>query len=404
MLAAIPDQIIECQANGLNPIFAMEAYYQPDHPTSGFEDMVPEEKKKIKKSYHLLLIALNNIGLTNLIYLSSWSWMHGYYYKPRINKEMLIKHKEGLLATSSCYNSEIGQAFDKYGPEAADEKIKWYKNLFGDNYYLEIMLLDFVKQKPYDKYIFEASQRFNIPTILTNDCHYCLKEDSLYQRYMLMIQKKTTLKDIEKKLKEDDKAEIFELQDQNLWMKSEEELNQKWFESYQDVIPYDFFETSKENTIKICQRAKGIEIDRSPKFPQIEDAFQKLKTIVLDEFVRRQNEFSKKQNGKTMNDYQNRISEELDLIRRKDFSSYFLVQKQIVDEARKKAPEILGYGSGENAVGPGRGSGGGSFINYLLGITDVDPIEFDLLFSRFLNENRGGKTIRTRFTKPPLAS
>lgn len=397
MMAAIPRQIRACEEHKLSPIFACELYYQPDHPgRDGFKAMDSKDKSNIRKSYHLLAIAKNEMGLRNLVKMSSWAWTEGFYYKPRVNRETLLAHKEGLIITSCCYNSEVGQAFDKGGAEAADEKIRWYKEHFGENYYLEIMLLDFEKQKPYDKYIVDAADRFGLPIILTNDCHYCLEEDSLYQRYMLMIAKNTTVADIEKKLQEDDKAEIFELQDQNLWMKSEEELNKKWFESYQDAIPYDVFTKAKENTVKVCQLARGVKIDRSIKLPQMPDADAKLLELAKQGMKQRG------LIGEGKNRYANRLKEEYNLIVRKQFSSYFLIQKEIIDEARRISPLVMGYGDGSEAVGPGRGSAAGSLLCYVLGITNVDPIKHDLLFSRFLSENRGGKSIRTKFTKKPI--
>jgi DNA polymerase-3 subunit alpha len=210
---------------------------------------------------------------------------------------------------------------------------------------------------------------------------------------MLMIQKDTTVADIEEKLKADDRAEIFELQDNNLWMKSESELNQKWFECYRDTIPLDVFTKAKEETVKVCQRAKGVQIDRSIKLPKIPNADDKLIQLCYD---------GMKWRGITGKIYKERLKEEITLIRDKEFSSYFLIQKQIVDEARRVGPRIMGWGDGHDAVGPGRGSCVGSLVCYVLGITDVDPIRHNLLFSRFLSPARGGKTMKTRFTKPPI--
>src|SRR5690606_5085980 len=134
-----------------------------------------------------------------------------------------------LLFTSCCYISEVGQAFDRGGEEAGFAMIEDYIQMFGrDHYFLELMLLDFNKQKPYDAFIVKAHEKYGLPLILTNDCHYCQQEDSHYQRLMLMVQTNRTIQEIQRAMKEDAMADFFELQDANLWMKSEEELNAKW--------------------------------------------------------------------------------------------------------------------------------------------------------------------------------
>jgi intein/homing endonuclease len=352
MMGVIPRQIRACEGDDnekkLRPIFACELYLQDKHPPKDiFTRMSAEEKKEIRKSYHLLAIAFNNIGYSNLVKLSSWAWLNGYYYRPRVTHEQLLKYKEGIIFTSCCYNSEIGQAFDKQGEDAAFAMIEKYRDQFGENFYLELMLLDFNKQKPYDKFIVKAHDKYHIPLIVTNDCHYCNQEDSKYQRYMLMIQKETSIKEIEKKLSAEDKMDIFELQDTNLWMKSETELNQKWVEMYQDAVPYDLYVQAKKNTVEICNKAKGVELDRSIKLPRIPDAEERFKEAVINGAIWRGVHNKKK--------YITRLKEEYELICRKDFASYFLIQKQMTDEARRICPQVLGWGDGSEAVGPGRG-------------------------------------------------
>lgn len=396
MMGAIPAQIRACEQHGITPLFGCELYVQNKQPAKDiFEKMTAEDKRNIiddnglslRKSYHLLAIAFNNVGYSNLVQLCTWGHLEGYYYRPRVTHEQLKKHKEGIIFTSCCYNSEIGQAFDRRGPDAALDVIKKYKRMFGDNFYLEIMLLDFCKQLPYDKFIIEAHDKLHIPLIVTNDCHYCNQEDSKYQRYMLMIQKDTTVQDIEN-LSAEEKMDAFELQDQNLWMKSEIEINQKWKEMYWHVIPDDLLTQAKENTVRICEKAKGVEIDRSIKLPQVPDADDEFKHALFKGF---------KERGLRGGKYEKRLREEYELICRKGFASYFLIQQKMTDEARRICPELLGWGTGDEAVGPGRGSAVGSLACYCLGITDVDPIQHNLLFSRFLSESRGGRSMKLRF-------
>lgn len=401
MMGAIPRQIRACEeitkeGHSLSPLFAIELYLNNKHTNDLNErkSMSPAEFKEHRKSYHLLAIAHNLTGYRNLIKLSSWGWANGFYSKPRVTYEQVLKYKEGVTFTSCCYIGEIGQAFDRGGPEAAEEMLKKYIEMFGENFYLELMLLDFKKQKPFDAWLIKAHDKYHVPLVISQDCHYCEKEDSKYQRYMIMIQKKSTLADIERRLQEDEKAEIFELQDPNLWMKSESELNEKWLEMYSDVIPLELFEEAKRNTVRICEKAKGIEIDRESKLPQIADDKERFVDAVVAGLKWR-GLYSDPR-------YQKRAYEEMDLIIRKGFASYFLIQKMFTDKAREVCPRFLGWGRGDEAVGPGRGSAVASLCCFALGITDVDPIHHGLIFSRFLNESRGGKTLCTRFSSKPI--
>ncbi len=402
-MGAVPRQIQACEQFGREPIFGCELYVSPLQPqlkdgetmSSYTQNMSPEERKKLGKSYHLLALATSPKGYSNLVNLSSLAWTNGFYRKPRVNHDLLIKYKEDLIFTSCCYNSEIGQAFDQGGDDAGFSMIEKYIEMFGkDNFYLEIMLLDFNKQKPYNQFIIRSHDRYGIPVILTQDCHYSQKEDSNMQRLMLMVQTRKTIKEIQEKLQKEDASDLFELQDSNLWMKSEEELNEKWEKDYKDTIPFEFFQEAKKNTVKIAERAKGVKLDRSIKLPYIANADEKLLEYISIGF--------KKRRLPKNSTYISRIKEEYDLICQKGFSSYFIIQKMMTDEARRVSKELLGYGDGSQAVGPGRGSAVGALTCYCLGITDVDPIEHDLLFSRFLSPARGGKQMKLRFSIDPI--
>lgn len=394
VMGAVPRQIKTCEDNKVSPIFACELYVNPLQPelkngeqsSSFYKELEEDQKATFRKSYHLLGIAYNYIGYSNLVKLSTLGFKKGFYYRPRVNRQQLLDHKEGIIFTSCCYNSEIGQAFDKGGEEAGFRMVELYKNMFQDKFYLEMMLLDFKKQKPYDAFIIKASEKFNLPLIITNDCHVCLKEDMKMQSIMLMMQFGKTMKQVEQQQAED--GDAFEIQDQNLWMKSEEEINEKWESDYKSIIDYDIFKQAKKNTVKICEYAKGVEfqIDRTIKFPTFDDADLKLLDAIKIGIEKRKIPKNKI--------YSNRIKEEYELIKEKGFCSYFIIQKMITDEARR-------YGGAE-AVGPGRGSIGGSLVAYIIGLIDVDPIKHDLLFSRFLSPARGGKSMKIRFSSDPI--
>ncbi|NBT57292.1 PHP domain-containing protein [bacterium] len=398
-MGAVPRQIQACEEYGRQPIFGCELYVQPMQPelkpgekmTDYTEHMSPEERKKLGKSYHLLALATSQKGYSNLVNLSSAAWTRGFYYKPRVNHELLLRHKEGIIFTSCCYNSEVGQAFDKGGDEAGFAMVEKYIEMFGsDNFYLEIMLLDFSKQKPYNQFIMRAHERYGLPVLVTGDCHYARREDSKMQRLMLMVQTKKTLKEIQEKMDREDTADLFELQDTNLWMKSEEELNEKWASDYSDVIPLEFFEEAKRNTVRVAERCKGVELDRSVKLPYIEDAEQKLLEYISIGYKRRM-----LPKGDPV--YMSRIKEEYDLICSKGFASYFIIQKMMTDEARRVSRELLGYGDGSEAVGPGRGCLEGSTMVYIKGgrakpLSQIEKGDFvltrDGTFQKVLNTAR----------------
>lgn len=397
-MGVIPRQIRACEKNKINPIFACELYVNPHQPgDQKLQDYIKDwsdvDKKKARKSYHLLAIATNEVGYKNLVKLSSWGWLHGFYRFPRVNHEQLMKYKEGIIFTSCCYNSEIGQAFDRGGEEAAEEMLVKYMDMFSPNFYLEIMLLDFEKQKPYDAFILKMKEKYGLPIILTNDCHYCKKEDSEMQQKMLMVQTNITIQDIQRMLKESDDADLFVMQDKNLYMKSEEELDQKWESDYSHIIDYELYKEAKATTVEVCRKAQGVELDRSIKLPEYDNQDGRLRDAIEAGFKKRQLPNTK--------EYRSRIEEEYELICEKGFASYFLIQQMICDEARRWYMETFG-GTGSEAVGPGRGSGVGALTNYCLGITDVDPLKHDLLFSRFLSPARGGKQMDLEFTIDPI--
>ena len=399
MMAAVPNQLKACEKDGIQPIFACELYVHPEQPelkigdkmgSTFLKDATAEERKEWRKSHHLLAIAHSEEGYRNLVHLTSWGWLHGFYHRPRVSHEQLEKHKAGITFSSACYNGEVGQAFGSGGEDAAYERIKVYKDMFGEHFYLEMMLLDFAEQKPYNAFLVKAHEKTGIPLIITQDAHYAEADDCLMQRKMLMVQTGKTMKQIEEAMRLNEHADFFELQDENLWMKSEDELNAKWEED--GSIDYELFKEAKRNSVRICEKAEGVQIDRSIKLPKLAEEDGALAEEVVKGMNWRHMPRSQV--------YMDRIREELGLIKEKEFSSYFLIQQMMTDEARRYWAEIFG-GDGSEAVGPGRGSGCGSLVNYLLGITDVDPIPHGLLFSRFLSPARGGKTMNYQFAKKP---
>ena len=404
VMGAVPQQVKYGEKYGLNPIFGCELYvnrmqpkvqnrYESAEYRKGLEDEVTQ--KKFDKSNHLLAIAYTSEGYSNLVRLTSWAWIHGFYRKPRVNHDALQQFKEGIIFTTTCGNSEIATAFFDGGDDAGFQMLEQYIAMFGkDHLYLELMMLDWVKQKPYDSFLLRAHEKYGLPLMLSQDCHYCKREHSHNQRLMLMQQNRRTLNEVKALIESGEADDLFELQDENLWLKSEDELNMKWETDYQNIIDYELYKQAKANTVLICERTLGVEIDRSIKLPMIPNADHVLLEEVKKGFAERHCPNTPR--------YAARIKEEYELICEKGFASYFLIQKQMTDEARRVGPEILGFGDGSESVGPGRGSACGSLVAYCLRLHDVEPIHHDLKFSRFLSPARGGKQLRIRHTLQPI--
>jgi hypothetical protein len=246
-----------------------------------------------------------------------------------------------------------------------------------------------------DVFCFEVEEdhSFVSRTYVVSNCHVCRKEHSHNQMLMLLQKNKYTLADIELMKQSGEAEELFELQDTNLWMKSEDELNEKWESDYRDIIDYDLYMQAKANSVKIAELCKGVKLDREVKLPRIPDAEAKLWEETLKGFKNRRCPKEPK--------YIRRIREEYELIVEKGFASYFLIQKMMVDEARDYTERHLGF-DGSYGVGPGRGSACGSLLAYCLCLHDLDPILHDLRFSRFLSPARGGKQTKFRHSISPV--
>jgi DNA polymerase-3 subunit alpha len=408
VMGAVPQQIAACDEHKLYPIFGCELYVNNMQPkvanrneSAEFRKSLGDEtlQKKFDKSNHLLAIAYNMTGYSNLVRLTSWGWIHGYYRRPRVNHEVLNQYKEGIIFTSTCANSEIATAFFSGGDDAGFAMIEKYMAMFGKDFYLELMMLDFKDQKPYDAFLLRAHLKYGIPLILTQDCHYCKKEHSHNQKLMLLQKGKRTLPELQAiqamidSGENEDGETPFEAQDDNLWMKSEDELDSFWEEKFSDVIDYELYKIAKANTVKLAELAKGVKLDREIKLPRIPDADDKLWQECLKGF--------KARNCPKEPKYIRRLKEEYELIKEKGFASYFLIQKMMVDEARDYCRRVLGF-EPVYGVGPGRGSVCGSLLAYVMRLHDLDPILHDLKFSRFLSPARGGKQTKFKHTIQPV--
>lgn len=355
----LTEKIAECKASLFKPIIGCECYCAR---TNRFD----KDGKEHLSGYHLIVLAKNFQGYKNLIKMVSLSWTEGFYGRPRIDKELLEKYHEGLIVSSACLGGEIPQHIMKGRLEEADKSIQWFKNLFGDDYYLEMQrhetrdpLADqttFPKQQEVNKVLIELARKHGVKLIATNDVHFANEEDAEAHDRLICL---STGKDLD-----DPNRMRYSKQE---WMKTTAQMNQ----IFADVPE------ALENTLEIANKVEFYSIDHKalmPDFPippefQDDDDYLRHLTYVGAE----------KKYGENLNDeVRERIDFELGVIKGMGFPGYFLIVQDFIAAARK-----MGV-----AVGPGRGSAAGSAVAYCLGITDIDPIKYDLLFERFLNPDR----------------
>jgi len=368
MAAAWPSLIDSCDKHGLKPVFGVEVYVNDfHHLVPKFKELDDEMKVKVRKSDHMLLIAINEKGFENLIKLVSLAWEKGFYYKPRLTTQQIWEHSDGIIATSGCFSSPINQRLAREDAPGARQLVKEWADVFKDRFYIEWMMIHWAKQEENNRLLFDIVDDFGLPPVVTNDVHYAQREDAFVQKVQLLIQSKNgTLKY--------PKGLVFD--SDMLWFTTEDQMDERW-DHYRKMYGEhrdDLYAVSKRATLDICQRCGYIKIDRSQKLPEIEGGEKLLAVMcweMMDDLGWRQNKV-----------YCDRLEEELELIEQKGFSSYFLTQKDICDAVCDE------LGSPRS---PGRGSVGGSLVAFLLKITQLDPIKHKTLFSRFLSPSRGGR-------------
>jgi len=339
----------KAKAAGIKPIIGVEAYIAPN----GLLDKRP---KIDEKPFHLVLLAKNEKGYKNLIKLTSIAHLQGFYYKPRLDKEVLKQHSEGIIALSACLQGEIPRLIINNQIKKAEEVLQEYKKIFGDDFYLEVQdHPNLREQKIANKVIFKLAKKYKIPLVATNDVHYLKEEDAEIQDILLCVQMKK---------KKDDPNRLSMLIDDFSFRSAEKMQNS--FKDHPEAI---------SNTEKIADQC-NVEIkfgeNKLPFFPLPagENADQYLKELCKKKITERY--------GKKTKKVSERLEEELLVIKRTGFAGYFLIVQDFVNWSKKN----------NIVVGPGRGSAAGSIVSYLLNITNVDPLKYELLFERFLNEDR----------------
>ena len=360
----------EAKNMGIKPLLGIETYVA----SRNLED---KEVGVDKNNYHLILIAKNNKGYQNLMKLSTIANLEGFYYKPRIDRKTLKKYSEGLICLSACMGSEIGQAILNNEYDEALKIAKWYKNVFKDDYYLEIQDHGHPEHPTHNQdqlqvndSLFKIAKELEIKTVVTCDAHYLRHSDQNAHEVLLCIQTNSYLND----------ANRFSLNDFELHVTEPEEIIKRWGKEHPELI------TNTKEIANKCQVEIKLGETLIPKF-DVPEGFNNESTY-LNELVYKglNNRYIKNSNLKTIKDIKkalpedilNRTEYELGIIESMHFSGYFLIVQ-----------DFINWGKDQGIIfGPGRGSAAGSIVAYALKITEIDPLKYNLMFERFLNPNR----------------
>jgi DNA polymerase-3 subunit alpha len=306
---------------------------------------------------HLVLLARNREGYRNLMRLSSAGYLEGFHYKPRVDKELLATHAEGLLCLSACLRGEVPQLILDGNREGAREAAAWYRDLFGPEfYYFEIQDHGIPDERTVAEGLIELGRSMGIPLVATNDCHYLAREDAEAHEVLLCIQTGKTMQDQDR----------FRFATDQVYVKSTEEM-EALFQGAPDAI---------RNTLEVAEKCEmtldteRVQLPEFPLPPAFDTAESYLRSVAREGLARRYPAIDEAM--------ETRLQYELDTICQVGYARYFLIVRDFIEFAR---------GNGVH-VGPGRGSAAGSLVSYVLGITDIDPLKFDLLFERFLNPER----------------
>ena len=346
----------EAKSRGVKPIIGCEIYVAP---TSRFEKKGVDKGPK-EYNNHLILLAMNNEGYRNLCKLVSLGYIEGFYYKPRIDKELLRQFNGGLIALSACLQGEVSQALNYGNYEKAKLAVEQYASIFGDRYYIEIQDNKLAEQEKVNRLLVELAKETSIPVVATNDCHYGEQADYHAHDVLLCVQTGKTIDD-------DNRLKI---ETDQLYLKSAEEMMQG----------FEFCPGAVERTVEIANRC-DVEIEFGKyHFPN----FTPPKEISLDDYLVELAHKGLEERLEGVTDpevrkaYTERLDYELGVIIDMQFPGYFLVVADFINYAKQNGIP----------VGPGRGSSAGSLVAYAMRITDLDPIRHVLLFERFLNPER----------------
>jgi DNA polymerase-3 subunit alpha len=355
------------KAEGIKPIIGMEAYFTTgsrfDRGSKGTEDNITD-----RYNHHLILIAKDEKGLRNLMKLSTLAYKEGFYYKPRIDYDLLERYGEGLIALTACLKGVPTYYASLNDTKRAQEWVRKFKDIFGEDLYLEIQANDLPEQETANRNLIEIARKYDVKLIATNDSHYLMPEDREAHTVLMAIQMKKTLQEIS--------AGSFRCYNEGLHFASAQEVWRKFegkFEGWEEALL---------NTLEVAEKvADSFDIFENTSYllphyqvPKDTTLEQHLRDLALKGLRQR----IERGQAKDTKEYWDRLEYELEVISRMGFAGYFLIVQDFINWAKRR----------DIPVGPGRGSAAGSLVAYALGITDVDPIKHGLLFERFLNPER----------------
>jgi len=342
-------------AGGVKPIIGCEAYMAPGNRKNREGGLAHNDY------YHLILLATNLTGYQNLIKLVSKAYLEGFYYKPRMDKELLQEHHEGLIALSGCLSGEIPYLIGQRDMDGAMRVAGEFVEIFGkDRYYLEVQANGLEHQRIANIGLMEIHKKLNIPLVGTNDCHYLNKDDARPHDVMLCLQTGKTLNDPNRMKFDTDQ----------LYVKSTQEM----------VAAFAEFPHAVENTCRVADQCDLKLAFNKTYLPQYRVPDGYTRETYLEELATKglAARLRERPSSSPSELYQLRLKEELAVIQTMGYAGYFLIVWDIINFARSKGIP----------VGPGRGSAAGSLMAYALRITDLDPLVYGLLFERFLNPER----------------
>lgn len=340
----------------------MEAYIVSDR------EKFLEEKKG--KPNHLILLAINETGFYNIIKIHNDAYQH-FYRKPIASYNFLFEHSEGVIALSACAAGTLGKCISNKDLAGADEYIEKMKEVFGDRFFIELMMIDYKEQPDLNRRYIRFAKKHNVPIIVTNDAHYVDSEDAKIHQLSLLLQSGQTVRDLEK-------GKGWKFSAQDLWLKNEKDLYKDWLKDYKDdkVFTKNVFYEAIQNTDLITSRIENIELEHPPRIPKYPHGYNKLEQIVVDGFDKKC-----KQDlipADKIDIYIQQVKKEMKTIKDMELVDYFLLIKDIHDFCEEN----------DIAIGPGRGSCSASLVTFLMGITKLDPIRWKFIFERFLNPAR----------------
>lgn len=354
---------LKCKKAGIKPLIGCEVYIAPDSRFSR------ESTRGISEAaYHLILLCENMQGYRNLSYLTSAGYKEGFYYRPRIDRELLQEHSEGLIALSACLKGEVAMQCFRDRMDDALETARWYSQLFPDRYYIELQENTLPEQDIVNKRLMEVAATLQLPLVATNDCHYLNREDARAHEVLLCIQTGKTMSD----------PSHMKFSAEEFYIKSPEEM----------IAAFAYAPEAVSNTLKIAERCDlKLPLDTGEyHFPHFDPpagknhddmleelAVQGLKERMVTILAKYPDMSLERQQA-----YFDRLQVELKCIREMQFPAYFLIVSDFITWAKNKGIP----------VGPGRGSAAGSLVAYAIRITDLDPLPYNLLFERFLNPER----------------